>query len=111
MTEWARVEKFTTREETDQMTDLERAKTGDKDLRGVDLSRANLYGVGGVIDGGYPNKFKAYAYWDKDVLYVRVGCHTKILMDARTYWYGKLNRREVMAFLDYAEAVAKVRQP
>ena len=82
------------------------------DLSGADLSGANLSCATSVIDGGYADGFKVAAYWDKStVLHVRVGCHTKTLTAARSYWQGKDNRREIMAFLDYAEAVAKVRRP
>ncbi|MBF8297382.1 MAG: Pentapeptide repeat protein [candidate division NC10 bacterium] len=92
--------------------DLSGAALSGATLSGADLSGANLSCATSVIDGGYADGFKVAAYWDKStVLHVRVGCHTKTLTAARSYWQGKDNRREIMAFLDYAEAVAKVRRP
>jgi hypothetical protein len=38
-----------------------------------------------------------------------VGCQEKRLSEAREYWAGKEDRREVLAALDYAEAVALLR--
>jgi len=40
---------------------------------------------------------------------VRVGCRDKTLAEGRAYWAGKDDRREVLAALDYAEAIAKLR--
>lgn len=40
---------------------------------------------------------------------VQVGCQSKTMAAAREYWTGKEDRREVMAALDYAEAIAKSR--
>jgi hypothetical protein len=39
-----------------------------------------------------------------------VGCKDKTLAEGRAYWAGKPDRREVMAALDYAEAVANIRE-
>ena len=51
---------------------------------------------------------KAVQFHDGKLL-LRVGCHTKTLAEGRAYWTGKSDRREVMAALDYIEAVAKLR--
>ena len=89
--------------------DLRGADLRDADLSGADLRGADLRGARGVIDGGYPDQWHAAAWWRKGILVVSIGCRTKTLAEARRYWQGKDNRREVMAFLDYAEAVAKIR--
>ena len=88
---------------------LRGADLGGADLGGADLRGADLGDAGAVIDGVYPDRWRAVAWWRKGTLVVSVGCHTKTLAEAREYWQGKDNRREVMAFLDYAEAVARIR--
>ena len=80
------------------------------DLRGADLQGADLRKVTAVIGGGCPNGWEAFAWWQGGNVVVSVGCHTKTLVDARAYWQGKADRREVMAFLDYAETLAKLRE-
>ena len=79
------------------------------DLCGADLCDANLCGVGYVIDLGLPNGWKAHAWLRDGWLSIRVGCQEKRLSEARDYWAGKDYRREVMAAVDYAEAVALLR--
>ena len=79
------------------------------DLAGADLARANLAGVHDVIPLGQPNGWHAFAWHRDGVMQVRVGCRSKTLAEGRDYWAGKDNRREVLAALDYAEAVAKLR--
>jgi len=91
----------------------------DANLRGADLCDANLCdanlcdadlrGVGYVIDLGLPNGWKAHAWLRDGWLSIRVGCQEKRLSEARDYWAGKDYRREVMAAVDYAEAVALLR--
>ena len=84
-------------------------------LRGADLSGANLRGAYlsgayNIIHLGCPNGWaNAFAWLKAGVLMVQVGCRSKTLAKGREYWVGKENRREVMAALDYAEAVAKSR--
>ena len=78
-------------------------------LRGANLGGANLRGANHIIDGGYPDTWKAVAWLQQGVLMVTVGCHTKTLADARAYWTDKATRQEVVAFLDYAERLAIIR--
>lgn len=91
-----------------------RANLRGADLSGADLSDANLNdadlrGVGHVIDLGSPNSWNAHAWLRDGWLSIRVGCQEKRLSEARDYWAGKDSRREVMAAVDYAEAVALLR--
>lgn len=67
-----------------------------------------LSGATGIIDLGHPNGWRAAAYF-YDGIKFRIGCHTKTLAAAREYWAGKPDRREIMAAIDYAVAVAKLR--
>ena len=80
------------------------------DLGGANLAGADLRGATGVIDLGYPDGWKAIAYLHKDELRFRIGCHTKTLTDARAYWTDKPDRREVLAALEYAVAIATIRE-
>ena len=99
--------------------DLSGANLSDANLRDADLSDAdlseaylccaNLSGVGHVIDLGSPNSWNAHAWLRDGWLSIRVGCQEKRLSEARDYWAGKDSRREVMAAVDYAEAVALLR--
>lgn len=79
------------------------------DLYGADLHRASLTDVHEVIALGQPNGWWAYAYLRKGTIWVRVGCRTKSIRDARIYWNNKYYRREVLVALDYAEAIASLR--
>ena len=79
------------------------------DLRGADLGGADLRGAHGVIHIGTPDGWHAHAWLRDGWLSIRVGCQEKRLAEARKYWAGKENRREVMAALAYAEAVATLR--
>ena len=80
------------------------------DLSGANLSGANLSGAQGVIHLGTPDGWHAHAWLCDGWLSICVGCQEKRLADAREYWAGKENRREVMAAIAYAEAVATLRQ-
>jgi len=84
--------------------DLHGANLGDADLGGADLC-----GVKQVIALGQPNGWWAFAYLWEGEIWVRIGCRTKSLADGRAYWADKGDRREVLAALDYAETVAKLR--
>ena len=89
--------------------DLGGADLGGADLGGADLGGANLRDAKGIIDGGSPDGWRAVA-WQKDgAVLVKIGCHVKTFPDARAYWIAKDNRREIIAFLDYAERVAEIR--
>ena len=78
-------------------------------LAGANLDGANFRGVAEVIDAGTPNCWRCVGWRRDGVVRVRVGCRGKTLADAREYWRGKDNRREVMAALDYIEFVARAR--
>lgn len=73
------------------------------------LSGADLGGATGIIPLGYPDGWCAYAWLRDGWLSVRGGCREFRLAEAREYWAGKADRREVLAAFDYAEAVAKLR--
>ena len=91
------------------------------DLRGADLHGANLCGRKvngdiGVIDAGTPNHWSALGFVDAGTgeLCVSVGCQLKEIGAGRAYWsspdhHDRENRREVLAALDYIEAVARLR--
>ena len=88
---------------------LDGAYLGGANLRGAYLDGANLHGVRHVLARGQPDGWWAHAYmWDGEI-WVRVGCRTKSLADGRAYWAGKKDRREVLAALDYAETIARLR--
>jgi len=70
--------------------DLQGADLRGAYLRDADLQGANLQGA-----------------WN--VVMVQVGCKSFTLEQGREYWAGKENRREVMAALDYADAIANIR--
>ncbi len=88
---------------------LTRAILHGADLTGADLTGADLTRATGVVDLGCPDGWRAVGWWKDGEPWVRVGCRTMSLADARDYWAEKDNRREVMAALDYFEAVAAVR--
>ena len=79
------------------------------DLSGANLSGANLRGASGVISAGFPNSWSAFAWLDKGIVMLQIGCQSKTIAEGREYWAGKKNRREVLAAIDYIEAVAKLR--
>ena len=92
--------------------DLSRADLSGADLRGADLRDADL-GTGkikGLYQLGDPDSWYALTYvLETGEQRVRVGCRDKTIAEGRAYWAGKDNRREVLAALDYAEAIAKLR--
>lgn len=73
-------------------------------LAGANLARANL-----AIDAGTPNGWRCVGWLRDGWLSVRVGCHDKRIDEGRAYWVKRDDRREVLAALDYVEAVAKLR--
>jgi uncharacterized protein YjbI with pentapeptide repeats len=97
--------------------DLRGAYLSGADLRGADLRGADLRGadlgtgkIKGLFQLGDPNGWCALTYvLETGEQRVRVGCRDKTLAEGRAYWAGKGNRREVLAALDYAEAIAKLR--
>lgn len=78
-------------------------------LVGTSLVNANLVGTRGVIDAGTPNGWRCVGWLRDEWLSVRVGCHDKRVAEGRQYWARKANRTEVLAALDYVEAVARLR--
>lgn len=103
--------------------DLRGADFGGADLRGANLRGANLWGAylggadlggadlrGAPILGDQPNGWRAHAWLDEEkAVRVQVGCRCFTLAEARAYWAGKDDRREVVAWLDYVERVAEIR--
>ena len=85
------------------------------DLRGADLSWANLSWANlswaDLAILGNPDGWQAWTYLDKatKIQRVRVGCQDKTIAEGREYWANKKDRREVMAVLDYAEAIGKIK--
>jgi len=79
------------------------------DLRNADFGGADLRGARGLFHMGTPDGWHAHAWLRDGWLSIRVGCREFRLSEARAYWAGKDNRREVMVALDYAEAVATIR--
>ena len=79
-------------------------------LDGASLDGARLVGAGLVCQLGQPNGWWAWTCCvDDRSQRVRVGCRDFTLAEGRAYWAGKENRREVLAALDYAEAIGKLR--
>ena len=94
--------------------DLYGADLRDADLRGAnlsgaDLSGANLSGAGFVETLGQPNGWYAYTYCTQDEQRVQVGCRNFTIAEGRAYWANKANRLEILAALDYAETIGKLR--
>ena len=78
-------------------------------LRGAYLRGADLRGANDVIAAGQPNGWRAFGWLHDGELMVCVGCRSFSLDEGRAYWHGKPHRREVLAALDYIEAVAALR--
>ena len=93
-------------------------------MREADLSGANLWGANlsdaylsdaylseanAAIFLGYPNGWTAFAWLKDKTIRVQVGCHNFTLAEGRAYWAEKENRREIIAALNYAETIAKLR--
>ena len=100
--------------------DLRDANLSGADLSGADLSGANLGGAdlgeyklaagNSLTMLGMPDSWYAFTYLtDSTEQRIHVGCRDFTLAKARTYWAGKPNRREVLAAVDYAEAIGRVR--
>jgi hypothetical protein len=101
---------------------LTRAYLAGADLTRADLTAANLAGAylaGARLAGakikdfaiiGYPDGWSSWTYiTEAGEQRVQIGCRNKTIEEGRQYWAGKENRREVMAALDYAESIAKIR--
>jgi len=81
------------------------ANLADAYLADANLAGANLAGA------GYPDGWACWAYLKKDNggVRIRVGCQDKTIAEARAYWAGKDDRREVLAAVEYIAAVARIR--
>jgi len=89
---------------------LRGADLGGADLRGADLRGAYLRGADLAAQLGQPNGWHAWTYVSKEgAQRVAVGCRDFTFEEGRAYWAGKEDRREVLAALDYAEAIGKLR--
>ena len=96
--------------------DLADANLTRADLAYADLPGADLAGANDIISAGQPNGFWALGYREKGTaaLRVRIGCRDKAISEGREYWSDaehphRDERREVLAALDYIEAVARLR--
>ena len=95
-------------------------------LHGANLVGANLHGANlgghkvngdiGIIQAGIPDNWDTLGFVDADTgeLIVAVGCRVKAIAAGRAYWsspeHPELEDRcEVLAALDYIEAVARLR--
>lgn len=89
---------------------LSSAKLSGAILYGADLFRANLAGAIGIASLGSPDGWSSLVWLNADgIARVRIECLVKTIAEGREYWRGKDDRREVLAALDYAEAIAKLR--
>ena len=88
---------------------LSGANLSDADLGDAYLGDAFLGGANSIIDGGVPDGWRCVGWLKNGVIMLRVGCRNKTIADGREYWANKENRREIMAAIDYIEAVAKIR--
>jgi hypothetical protein len=79
------------------------------DLSGANLHDANLHDANGIIGLGSPDGWRAYAWLRDDCLSIRVGCREMRVNEAREYWAGKADRREVLAAVEYAVQIATIR--
>jgi len=89
--------------------DLSGADLSGAYLSGADLSGAYLSRAKGAFSLGTPDGWSAVAWLRDGFLSIRVGCRDKRLDEARAYWANKNDRCEVMAALDYAEIIARLR--
>ena len=93
--------------------DLSGAHLGRADLSGAYLSGAYLgrAKISDLATLGFPNGWGAYTYiTEAGEQLMQVGCRNFTLAQGRFYWANKQDRREVLAALDYAEAIAKIRK-
>jgi hypothetical protein len=106
---WANLHGADLREANLREADLRWADLRGTDLRGTDLRGAHFSRISDVISLGRPDGWWAFAYLWQNEIWVNVGCRAKSLIDGRTYWHGKENRREVLIALNYAEVIARSR--
>ena len=89
--------------------DLRGASLRGADLRGAYLRGADLGGADLAAHIGQPNGWYAFTYCTQGEQRVQVGCRNFNIAEGREYWANKPDRREVLAALDYAEAIGRIR--
>jgi hypothetical protein len=91
--------------------DLSRADLSGAHLYGAHLYGANLSGARGIAGLGTPDGWHGHAWLRDGRLSIRIGCREKHLDEALAYWAPpeKMRRREVVAAVRYAEAIAIAR--
>ena len=73
------------------------------------LDGASLRGASLVASLGQPNNWYAFTYCTQGEQRAQVGCRNFNIAEGREYWANKPDRREVLAALDYAEAIGRIR--
>ena len=59
---------------------------------------------------GSPDSWFALTYFTENgEQRVHIGCRDYTLAEGRKYWSGKSDRQEILAALDYAEAIGRIR--
>jgi len=64
---------------------------------------------GDVIQAGTPDGWRCYGHKKDGQLLIVAGCRKKTLAEARAYWAGKNDRREVLAAVEYIASVAALK--
>ena len=64
---------------------------------------------GDVIQAGMPDGWRCYGHKKDGQLLIVAGCRKKTLAEARAYWTGKNDRREVLAAVEYIATVAALK--
>ncbi len=62
-----------------------------------------------VIQAGTPDGWRCYGHKKDGKLLIVAGCRKKTLAEARAYWAGKNDRREVLAAVEYIATVAALK--
>jgi uncharacterized protein YjbI with pentapeptide repeats len=91
---------------------LDGARLNGARLNGACLDGARLNGaiIKDALTLGYPDGWGALTYLTTEGEHrVQIGCQNKTIAEGRAYWKGKPDRREIMAVLHYADAIAKIR--
>lgn len=97
-----------------QDADLTGANLSDATLKAADLTYTKIQNVDwsnvhDVIDLGTPHGYPAIAWHRYGIMQFRVGCRSMAADEAIEYWTDKRHRREVIAAIEYAQTVAKIR--
>ena len=85
--------------------------SGDARVSGNAQASGNAWvsGDADIIYLGAPDGWQACSFCIAGQMRVQVGCRDLTIAEGRKYWSDKNNRREVLAALDYAEAIGKLR--